>query len=108
VVSPTFMLIQEYPGRRPIYHIDAYRIRDEDEFDALGPEEYFEGRGLTLLEWADRVPGSLPPQRVEVHIEVTGPQSRRFTVQAAGDRYANVILRLRSGLSAAPPEPDGR
>ncbi len=55
VLSPTFVLIQEYHGRRTVYHIDAYRLRDADEFLALGPEEYFEGDGLVLVEWADRV-----------------------------------------------------
>ncbi len=44
VTSPTFVLIQEYHGRKILYHIDAYRIRDEDEFLALGPDEYFESR----------------------------------------------------------------
>ncbi|MEN6556898.1 MAG: tRNA (adenosine(37)-N6)-threonylcarbamoyltransferase complex ATPase subunit type 1 TsaE, partial [Thermoguttaceae bacterium] len=43
VLSPTFVLIQEYHGRRSLYHIDAYRLRDADEFLALGPEEYFDG-----------------------------------------------------------------
>ena len=84
VLSPTFVLIQEYHGRRTIYHIDAYRLRDEDEFLALGPEEYFDGDGLVLVEWADRVERCLPKDRIEIHIEVTGPQSRRFEIIALG------------------------
>lgn len=98
VVSPTFVLIQEYQGRRPVYHLDAYRLHDEDEFDALGPEEYFEGAGLTLVEWADRVEGSLPPERVDVEIEVTGAESRRFRVTARGGEYERAIARLRTRL----------
>ena len=98
VTSPTFVLIQEHHGRRTIYHFDAYRIRDEDEFDSLGPEEYFEGDGLVLVEWADRVEKCLPPERVEIHIEVTGPESRRFEVTAIGQRYAAVIEGLRRRL----------
>src|SRR5712691_11376053 len=47
VTSPTFVLINEYRGRRPVYHFDAYRIQDDDEFLQLGPDEYFEGQGLT-------------------------------------------------------------
>ena len=87
-LSPTFVLIQEYHGRRTIYHIDAYRLRDEDEFDSLGPEEYFESDGLVLVEWADRVEGCLPRERIEIRIEVTGPESRRFEIAAVGQRYA--------------------
>jgi tRNA threonylcarbamoyladenosine biosynthesis protein TsaE len=94
VVSPTFVLIQEYRGRRMIYHIDAYRLRDDDEFQQLGPDEYFESDGLVLIEWADRVAGSLPRDYVEVRIEVTGVESRRFEIRAVGRRYEGVLRRL--------------
>jgi tRNA threonylcarbamoyladenosine biosynthesis protein TsaE len=94
VVSPTFVLVQEHRGRRTLYHVDAYRLRDEDEFLALGPEEFFESDGLVLIEWADRVRGCLPKQRVEIRIEVTGPQSRRFEVVPIGPRYATAVEQL--------------
>ena len=96
VVSPTFVLVHEYQGRRPVYHLDAYRVRDEDEFLQLGPEEYFDGDGLTLVEWADRVRGCLPPDRVEIHIELSGPESRRFEIVLLGATYEGVIERLRA------------
>jgi tRNA threonylcarbamoyladenosine biosynthesis protein TsaE len=95
VTSPTFVLIQEYHGRRTLYHVDAYRLRDEDEFLAIGPEEYFESDGLVLVEWADRVEGCLPKERVEVRIAVTGPQSRRFELVSFGAKCAAVVDRLR-------------
>ena len=105
VVSPTFMLIHEYLGRRTVYHLDAYRIRDEDEFLALGPEEYFDGDGLVLVEWADRVEGSLPPDRIQIRMEITGPESRRFELTGLGARSAEVISGLRSlGLDGTWPE----
>jgi tRNA threonylcarbamoyladenosine biosynthesis protein TsaE len=100
VLSPTFVLIQEYHGRRTIYHIDAYRLRDRREFESLGPEEYFDSDGLVLVEWADRVEGSLPRERVEIRIEVTGPESRRFEVVPIGQRYVGTIERLRQRLES--------
>lgn len=100
VLSPTFVLIQEYHGRRALYHIDAYRLRDEDEFLALGPEEYFEGDGLVLVEWADRVQGCLPADRVEVRIEVTGPELRQFEIISIGPKYIEAIRQLQQRFSS--------
>lgn len=94
VTSPTFVLINEYQARRPIYHLDAYRIRDDDEFLALGPEEYFEGEGVTLVEWAERVERCLPPERLEIHIRVVAEDARQFEVAALGASYAAVVSRL--------------
>ncbi len=96
VVSPTFVLVQEHHARRSIYHFDAYRLKDEDEFLELGPDEYFDGSGLVLIEWADKVQSCLPGQRIEIHVEVDGETSRQFDVVAVGDRYADVIRGLQS------------
>ena len=70
VVSPTFVLMQQYEGasphdqtRRSIAHFDAYRLRDDDEFLQLGPEEYFDRPGWSFVEWADRVAACLPDER---------------------------------------------
>lgn len=101
VLSPTFVLIQEYQGRRRIYHFDAYRLRNEAEFLALGPEEYFDADGIVLIEWADRVANCLPRDRIEIRMEVIGPQSRRMEVTALGDRFTGVIERLRQWRGVA-------
>jgi tRNA threonylcarbamoyladenosine biosynthesis protein TsaE len=91
VISPTFVICREYHGRRTIYHLDAYRIADDDEFLELGPEEYYESDGITLIEWADRVEACLPPDRIEIEIEVTGETERTFQIKALGDEYASVL-----------------
>ena len=101
VVSPTFVLIQEYQGRRPVTHIDAYRVRDEDEFEQLGPEEYFESGGVTLVEWADRVERCLPRDRLDVQIEVTGEHARRFEIRVLDRMDPTILDRLAESLSEA-------
>jgi tRNA threonylcarbamoyladenosine biosynthesis protein TsaE len=96
--SPTFVLVNEYQGRLPIYHIDAYRLRDEDEFLELGPEEYFDSAGVTFIEWADRVADCLPAERVEILCEATGENSRRFTLSATSPRLAQFVDAVRGAL----------
>ena len=101
VTSPTFVLIHEYDeGDRPIYHFDAYRLERESEFSDLGPEEYFHSLGVTFIEWADRVSKSLPPERVTIEIEMFSFDSRRFTISAVGDKYAEFAKRLSAAVTA--------
>lgn len=80
------MLVNEYQGRLPIYHFDAYRLRDDDEFIELGPEEYFESNGVTFVEWADRVDARLPREYVEIRCEAVGETSRQFTLVGGAGR----------------------
>jgi tRNA threonylcarbamoyladenosine biosynthesis protein TsaE len=101
VVSPTFVLAQEYRGSRRFYHLDAFRLNDVEEFLDLGPEEFFESDAITLVEWADRVDACLPEERLEIHIEVTGAQSRRFIIAALGKSLVLVTDRLRDRLPAS-------
>ena len=96
--SPTFVLVNEYRGRLPIYHIDAYRLRDEDEFRELGPEEYFESAGVTFIEWADRVADCLPAERLEIRCEATGETARRFTIWGTSPRMTQSVDELRTAL----------
>jgi tRNA threonylcarbamoyladenosine biosynthesis protein TsaE len=96
--SPTFVLVNEYRGRRPVYHIDAYRLRDEDEFIELGPEEFFESDGLIFIEWADRVAGCLPPEHVSIHCEPAGETQRKFTLNATGAPLRESLARLAARL----------
>jgi len=91
VSSSTFVLIQEYGARLPIYHFDAYRLRSEAEFFDLGAHEYFPGSGVCLIEWADRVPGCLPAEHLRIELTVTGETSRLAALQTAGKRYEELV-----------------
>src|SRR5260221_127008 len=77
--SPTFALANEYETPRgTIYHMDMYRLSSREL--ALFPLEDYWGRGLCLIEWADRVRHRLPPSVVEVHLKITGPEQRALTL----------------------------
>lgn len=96
VTSPTFVLVNEYrQGRLPIYHFDTYRLKDDDEFLALGPEEYFDSNGLSFVEWADRVEHLLPEDRVEIELEVTGETTRRVTLLGTTNELETAIEAIR-------------
>lgn len=101
VTSPTFVLINEYAtGRRPIYHFDVYRLRDDDEFLELGPEEYFASQGLTFVEWANRVEALLPAERLEVEIAILGDTARRFKITGTTPTLDAIANEVASRLSA--------
>jgi len=96
VTSPTFVLVNEYAGGRlPVYHIDTYRLRDEDEFLELGPDEYFDGAGLSFIEWADRVENCLPMNFLRIDIEVTGETERRFIISASTPEFSAIVNSLK-------------
>ncbi len=99
VSSPTFVLIQEYRARLPIYHFDAYRLHGEAEFFDLGVHEYLEGEGVCLIEWADRVAGCLPAEHLRVELTVTGETSRHARATAVGKRYESLLQDLDDHVS---------
>jgi tRNA threonylcarbamoyladenosine biosynthesis protein TsaE len=102
VSSPTFVLLHEYDGDRPIYHFDAYRLADEEEFRRLGPDDYFEGTGLTFVEWADKFPNVLPEERLEIQIEILDGTSRRFRLTAYGEKFSETIKASERFVNHSP------
>ena len=86
VISPTFVLIREYQGRLWLYHFDAYRLSGVGEMYELGCEEYFEGEGVCVVEWADRVRACLPRRCFEINLSVVGPTHRHIELAATGER----------------------
>ena len=101
VTSPTFTLIQEYQGRLPIYHFDAYRLTKEEDLDELGVEEYVHGEGITLIEWAERVPSCLPEAYVDVCLEIAPDFTRAIRLSAIGKRDDAARFMVRQMVSRA-------
>lgn len=95
VVSPTFTLIHEYDGELPVYHVDAYRLKNSDEFLDMGGGELLSGEGVCLIEWADRIGDLMPRDHLRIEIDVTGEQSRVFRMRASGPLSQRVVDRLR-------------
>jgi tRNA threonylcarbamoyladenosine biosynthesis protein TsaE len=98
VTSPTFVLCREYLGGRiPFYHLDAYRLRGAADLTGIGSDDLLGGAGLAALEWADRAPEALPPDYLEVRLEVAGPSARRLTFTPRGPQAERLLADVQAG-----------
>jgi len=79
ITSPTFNIVKEYDsGRLPLYHFDVYRIGDVDEMYELGYEEYFYGKGVSIVEWADLIEDIMPEDTLTINIEYGEKEGERI------------------------------
>jgi tRNA threonylcarbamoyladenosine biosynthesis protein TsaE len=81
ITSPTYTIISEYPAAVPLYHIDAYRLAGDDDFAGTGAGEYIGAQGITVIEWPERIPRSIPHDAITIRIEIAGPDSRIFHIE---------------------------
>lgn len=93
ITSPTFSLLHEYPGRMPMYHLDLYRLGNEEEIEDLGFLDYLYGNGVCLIEWPDRLGTLTPDEYLLIDIEPTGDESRSYSLSAIGEKW---VARLNS------------
>jgi tRNA threonylcarbamoyladenosine biosynthesis protein TsaE len=94
IASPSFILMAEYQGRLPLFHLDLYRLGDAGDVLAGGLIDDRQATGLTLVEWPDRMATVLPSDRLDVRIDGSGDGPRTITVRpgtAALERYLEVI-----------------
>ena len=94
VNSPTFVPVNEYPGRLHLYHLDAYRLSGAEELEALGFEEMASHNSAVLVEWADRVHECLPEDHLRIEIEIVGDTARQFTIAAKGSQSTALLKTL--------------
>ena len=93
VKSPTFTIIREYQGRLPLYHMDVYRLEDSQE--DLGFDEYFEGDGVTVVEWAHIIEDFLPSDRLDITIRRINDDERELTMEPKGERFNRLCEEFR-------------
>ena len=114
VSSPTFAIVATYRGRLPVHHADLYRIGDEDELYGTGFGDLVGGEGALLVEWADRIPGALPGERLTIRLahDPVAPSVRRIEVEGRGARPAALgralLSRPRARKAAAAGRGKGR
>src|SRR6187200_3671251 len=84
ITSPSFILMAEYDGRLPLFHIDLYRLADATDVLAGGLIDDRQSGGVTLIEWPDRLGPALPAERLDVIIDGSGEEPRSITVRAHG------------------------
>ncbi|BBO67561.1 tRNA (adenosine(37)-N6)-threonylcarbamoyltransferase complex ATPase subunit type 1 TsaE [Desulfosarcina alkanivorans] len=85
VTSPTYTLVNEYPGRLPFIHVDLYRLPEPVDPDEIGLRDIFEENGIVAVEWAGRLhPADRPPCRLDLFFSVTGDAARSIRIIAYG------------------------
>ena len=91
ISSPTFILMSEYEGRLPLFHVDLYRLADGVDALAGGIVDERQSAGVTLVEWPDRMADLLTPRRLDVVIDGTGTEPRTITLRATDPAFARYV-----------------
>lgn len=99
VNSPTFILANEYySGRLPLFHIDAYRVADVAEAEGFGLDDYLNGDGVTVIEWAERVRDALPRDVLWIEFEYVDESTRALHVTAHSARSQQLLNEFQNAL----------
>jgi len=94
-MSPSFVIMRELYGRLPLYHIDLYRLDRLEESMELGLDDYFYGRGICVVEWAEKAMSILPKEHLLIEISYISDTGRRFQLTPVGRRYREITRQLK-------------
>jgi tRNA threonylcarbamoyladenosine biosynthesis protein TsaE len=97
ITSPTFTLANEYPGRIKLYHLDIYRLAGIGDLRDIGYEEFFDGKGVVVIEWAEKVRDTLPRETLWTFIEHRGENERKIKISGHMDQREQFVGALRKG-----------
>ena len=93
ITSPTFTIVNEYEGRMPLYHFDVYRIGSSDEMYDIGYEEYINGEGVCIIEWANLIEDILPDEYLHIELKYKD-MSREMILNPVGEKYEKIVEEL--------------
>lgn len=90
ITSPTFNIVKEYNmGEMPLYHMDVYRLEENDE--SIGFQDYFNGDGVTIIEWSELIEDSLPEERLDIKFKVIDEDIRVIKLTPHGQKYEDIV-----------------
>ena len=91
VTSPTYTLVNEYPGRLTLFHVDVYRLEGSADLEDIGFDEIIAADGVTVIEWAEKVLDGLPKEHLSIFLSILDDQRRSIEITAYGKKYIDVI-----------------
>jgi len=96
--SPSFVIAREHYGRLPLYHIDLYRLDHIEEIADLGLDEYFYGKGVCVVEWAEKGTTVLPQENLLINLSYISDTERSLSLEPEGKRYSQLLKSLNLDL----------
>lgn len=95
VTSPTYTLINEYPGRLPLFHVDLYRLNEALDMEEIGLYDILRENNITAIEWAERLADDLPRDYLALDFTIISDTVRKISIMAHGAAAANLLTKLK-------------
>ena len=105
ITSPSYTIVNHYPGRLPLYHIDLYRLNADLDPEDLGLTEILHGDGVAAVEWADKLPPGTAADRLEIRFEIDANDRRTLHIRAYGQEESSLLMALDRCTGLSPIHP---